>query len=153
MSEKNVDALKKSKMSTIGVVALIFSFVAAGAFGIEEAIAASGPGVTIAMLIIFPFIWAFPLCEMVGELGSILPTEGGIYSWGREAFGEFWGWQVGLWSALTTWLCQAEYCALVAGYAAKLIDLSPAGTYAVKIGVVIIFSIVNIIGLDWLLRQ
>lgn len=150
MSEKNVDALKKSKMSTIGVVALIFSFVAAGAFGIEEAIAASGPGVTIAMLIIFPFIWAFPLCEMVGELGSILPTEGGIYSWGREAFGEFWGWQVGLWSALTTWLCQAEYCALVAGYAAKLIDLSPAGTYAVKIGVVIIFSIVNIIGLDWL---
>ena len=39
---------------------------------------------------------------------------------------------------------------MVAGYAAKLIDLSPAGTYAVKIGVVIIFSIINIIGLDWL---
>lgn len=151
-NEKNTEALKKSKLSTIGVVALIFSFVAAGAFGIEEAIAASGPGVTIAMLIIFPFIWSFPLCEMVGELGSILPTEGGIYSWGREAFGEFWGWQVGLWSGLTTWLCQAEYCALVAGYAAKLIELSPAGTYAVKIGVVVVFTIINIIGLDWLER-
>ena len=61
MSQKNTEALKKSKMSTIGVVALIFSFVAAGAFGIEEAIAASGPGVTLAMLIIFPFIWSFQI--------------------------------------------------------------------------------------------
>lgn len=152
MSDRNTELLKKTKMSTIGVIAIIFSFVAAGAFGIEEAISASGPGVTIAMLIIFPFIWSFPLCEMVGELGSIFPTEGGIYSWGRESFGEFWGWQVGLWSALTTWLCQAEYCALVAGYAAKLIHLSTAGTYAVKIGVVVIFTVINIIGLDWLER-
>ena len=113
MSEKNTEALRKTKLSTIGVVALIFSFVAAGAFGIEEAISASGPGVTLIMLLVFPFIWAFPLSEMVGELGSILPSEGGIYSWGRESFGEFWGWQIGLWSALTTWMCQAQYCALV----------------------------------------
>lgn len=60
-------------MSTIGVVALIYSFVAAGAFGIEEAISASGPVVTLAILIVSPFIWSFPLCEMVGELGSICP--------------------------------------------------------------------------------
>lgn len=150
MIQKSTEALKKSKMSTIGVIAFIYSFIAAGAFGIEEAISASGPGVTLAMLIIFPFVWSFPLCEMVGELGSIYPTEGGIYSWGREAFGEFWGWQVGLWSALTTWLCQAQYCALVAGYAAKIIHLTPATEYIVKILVVILFSIINIIGLDWL---
>lgn len=150
MSLKSTDSLKKSKMSTIGVIALIYSFIAAGAFGIEEAISASGPGVTLAMLIIFPFIWAFPLCEMVGELGSIYPTEGGVYSWGREAFGEFWGWQVGLWSALSTWLCQAQYCALVAGYAAKIVDLTPTTEYVVKIAMVLIFTIVNIVGLEWL---
>ncbi len=152
MDSKNTESLKKSKLSLIGVIALIFSFVAAGCFGIEEAIAAAGPGVTIMMLIIFPFVWSFPLCEMVGELGSLFPAEGGVYAWGRETFGEFWGWQVGLWSALTTWLCQAEYCALVAGYAAKLIDLSDAATFAVKVGVVIIFTVINIIGLDWLER-
>lgn len=76
-------------MSLVGVVALIFSFVAAGAFGIEEAISASGPGLTLIMLVAFPFIWAFPLSEMVGELGSLYPTEGGIYSWARESLGEF----------------------------------------------------------------
>ena len=152
MSEKKTEALRKTKLSTIGVVALIFSFVAAGAFGIEEAISASGPGVTLIMLLVFPFIWAFPLSEMVGELGSILPSEGGIYSWGRESFGEFWGWQIGLWSALTTWMCQAQYCALVVGYAAKFIDMSPTTEYLAKIAMVVIFTVINIIGLDWLER-
>ena len=150
MEQKSTEILQKTKMSTIGVVAIVFSFVAAGAFGIEEAISSSGPGITLALLVIFPFVWCVPVSEMVAELGSLLPTEGGVYSWGREAFGEFGGWQVGLWSALTTWLCQAEYCALVAGYAAKLIDLSPAASFAVKVAVVIVFSIINIIGLDWL---
>ena len=150
MSEKNTEALKKAKLSTIGVVAIIFSFVAAGAFGIEEAIAASGPGLTLFMLLVFPFVWAFPLSEMVSELGSLIPTEGGIYSWGRESFGEFWGWQIGLWSALTTWMCQAQYCALVVGYAAKFLNMSPTGEYIAKIVMVVIFTVINIIGLDWL---
>ena len=43
----------------------------------------------------------------MGEMGSLIPTEGGIYHWGRESYGEFWGWQIGFWSAITTWLCQA----------------------------------------------
>ena len=150
MNEKNTASLKKTKMTTIGVVALIFSFIAAGAFGIEEAIAASGPGVTIAMLIIFPFVWSFPLCEMVSELGSLYPNEGGVYSWAREAFGEFWGWQAGLWGAITTWLCQAQYVVLVVGYAAKLFEMSTGMEYAVKIGVVVFFTVINIIGLDWM---
>lgn len=137
-------------MSLLGIVVLIYSFIAAGAFGIEEAIASSGPGVTIAMLLLFPFVWSIPLGEMVAELGSLYPTEGGIYSWAREAFGEFWGWQVGLWSALTTWLCQAEYCALVAGYLGKIVPMSPEVEFGVKIAMVLIFTLINIAGLDFM---
>jgi len=150
MNTKNAEALKKNKMSTIGVVAIIFSLVAAGAFGIEEAIAASGPGMTLIMLLVFPFVWAFPLSEMVGEMGSLIPTEGGIYHWGREAFGEFWGWQIGFWSAITTWLCQAQYCALVVGYAGKFIEMTDTQEYLAKVGMVVLFTIINIIGLNWL---
>ena len=80
MEHKNTEVLQKTKMSTIGVVAIVFSFVAAGAFGIEEAISSSGPGITLALLVIFPFVWCFPVGEMVAELGSLLPTEGGVYS-------------------------------------------------------------------------
>lgn len=147
-TQKSTHALQKTKMSLIGVVALIFSFVAAGAFGIEEAISASGPGLTLIMLLAFPFIWAFPLSEMVSELGSLLPTEGGIYSWARESLGEFWGWQAGFWSGISTWLCQAQYCALVAGYAAKYIPMSDFTEYMVKLAVVVVFTVINIIGLQ-----
>ena len=72
MNSTNVQELKKSKMSLMGVVALIFSFVAAGAFGIEEAVSASGPGVTLAMLIIFPFVWSFPLCKIDRDRKSVV---------------------------------------------------------------------------------
>ena len=150
MSQKSAESLKKNKMSTMGVVAIIFSLVAAGAFGIEEAIAASGPGMTLIMLLVFPFIWAFPLSEMVGEMGSLIPTEGGIYHWGRESYGEFWGWQIGFWSAITTWLCQAQYCALVVGYAGKFIEMTDTQAYLAKIGMVLLFTVINIIGLNWL---
>ena len=150
MEQKSTKALKKNSMSLLGIVVLVYAFIAAGAFGIEEAIASSGPGVTLAMLLIFPFVWSIPLGEMVAELGSLYPTEGGIYSWAREAFGEFWGWQVGLWSALTTWLCQAEYCALVAGYLGKILPMAPEVEFGVKIAMVLIFTAINIAGLDWM---
>lgn len=150
MSSKNTESLKKSKLSLVGVVVLVYSFVAAGAFGIEEAISASGPGVTLAMLILFPIFWSFPICEMVGELSSIYPTEGGIYVWGKEAFGEFWGWQVGFWSAITTWLCQAQYCALVVGYFAKIVNMTPTIEYLLKIIMVLIFTVINLYGLTCL---
>ncbi len=148
MEKKSTQALKKNKMSLLGIIVLVYSFIAAGAFGIEEAVSASGPGVTLAMLLIFPFVWSIPLGEMVAELGSLYPTEGGIYSWAKEAFGEFWGWQVGLWSALTTWLCQAEYCALVAGYLGKIVPMSPEVEFSVKIFMVLVFTLINIAGLD-----
>ena len=80
---------------------MIYCLVAAGAFGIEEMIPASGPGITLAMLIIFPFIWAWPISSMVAEMGAILPSEGGVYVWVKEAFGEFWGFQAGWWNTVS----------------------------------------------------
>ena len=146
-TSSNTTPLRKTNRSTLGVVAIIFSFVAAGAFGIEEAISSCGPGITLALLILLPFVWSFPLCEMIGELGSLYPTEGGIYCWARAAFGEFWGWQAGFWGAITTWLCQAQYVVLVVGYLGKLLEMPPEVAFAAKVAVIIVFSVVNIIGL------
>ncbi|MBO4365649.1 MAG: APC family permease [Eggerthellaceae bacterium] len=153
MSAENIDPpLQKTRMSTLGVVAIVFSFVAAGAFGIEEAISSCGPGLTLALLLIFPLVWSLPLSEMIAELGSLYPTEGGIYVWAKETFGEFWGWQAGFWGAVTTWLCQAQYVVLVAGYLGKLLEMSPSTVFAVKVGVIILFTLVNIVGLKWMER-
>ena len=64
MEEKNVDTARKSAvagmkkitMKPIQVAFMLYCLVAAGAFGIEDMISLSGPGLTIVMLIVFAII-------------------------------------------------------------------------------------------------
>ena len=72
-----VAGLKKHKMKVHSIVFMIYCLVAAGAFGLEDMVSSGGPGITIILLTVFPFIWAFPICNMASELTSILPDEGG----------------------------------------------------------------------------
>lgn len=60
-----VSGLKKRKIRPFGIAFMLYCLVAAGAFGIEEMIPASGPGLTIVILTVFPIVWALPICLMV----------------------------------------------------------------------------------------
>lgn len=142
-----VAGLKRQKIKIPGVVFMIYCLVAAGAFGIEEMIPISGPGLTLLMLVLFPIFWALPISEMVAELGSVLPSEGGAYVWAKEGLGEFWGWQVGFWGTIGTWLQQAMYVVLVAGYMEKFIPLTPESSFGIKLLMILIFTIVNLLGI------
>ena len=150
MSENQVHGvagLRRHKIKTPGVVFMIYCLVAAGAFGIEEMVPISGPGLTLLMLVLFPIFWAYPISEIVSELGSILPSEGGAYVWAREGLGEFWGWQVGFWGTIGTWLQQAMYVVLVAGYMQKFIPMSDTASFGVKLVMIGIFTGVNLLGI------
>jgi amino acid transporter len=142
-----VEGLKKHKIKIHGIVFMIYCLVAAGAFGIEEMIPISGPGLTLLILVLFPIFWAFPISEMVAELGSVLPSEGGAYVWAKEGLGEFWGWQVGFWGTIGTWLQQAMYVVLVVGYMEKFISMTPIMAYSLKILMIIIFTAINLLGI------
>ena len=141
-----VAGLKVVEMKTYSVVFMIYCLVAAGAFGIEEMVSASGPGLTILMLCLFPVFWALPISEMVAELGAVLPSEGGAYVWTREALGEFWGWQVGFWGTTGTWLSQATFVVLIVGYTEKFIPMTGTQSYMLKLLIVILFTAINLLG-------
>ena len=53
--------LKKYRMTTSTVVFMIFCLCAAGAYGIEDMIPQAGPGLTLVMLIVLPFVWSTPM--------------------------------------------------------------------------------------------
>ena len=76
-----VTALKKHNVGIISLTAIMYCACAAGAFGVEEMVSASGPGMTILMLLVFPLIWSVPFCLAVAELGAAMPEEGGAYVW------------------------------------------------------------------------
>ena len=142
-----VAGLKKHDIKVSGIVFMLYCLVAAGAFGIEEMIPEAGPGMTIILLVLFPIIWAYPISNLVAECGSVLPSEGGVYVWVKEAFGEFWGFQAGWWGTVSTYITNGVYVALVAGYVSQMIPMSEIALHAVKIGMILIFTIINLMGL------
>ncbi|MBP3384054.1 MAG: APC family permease [Firmicutes bacterium] len=144
-----VAGLKKHTMKPIQIAFMLFCLVAAGAFGIEDMIPLSGPGLTIAILIIFAIIWAHPISQVVSELSALMPAEGGIYVWVKEALGEFWGFCMGWWGTLSIYLCSAAYVVLIVGYAADYIPIlnDPWINFIVKLAIVVFFVVVNILGL------
>ncbi len=144
---QGVAGLKKYDVKTINIVFMIYCLVAAGAFGIEEMIPASGPGITLVMLMVFPFIWAWPISSMVAEMGAILPSEGGVYVWVKEAFGEFWGFQAGWWNTVSIYITNGIYVALVVGYLRNFLEMSDFTAFVVKILMIVAFTIVNLLGI------
>ena len=104
--------LKKHDLKVSTVVFMIFCLVAAGCYGIEEMIPECGPGLTIVMLCVMPFVWALPFGLVASELGSVRPQEGGYYKWVQEALGEFWGFQAGWWRTISIYIDNASYVIL-----------------------------------------
>ena len=144
--EVDEHGLKKHDIKVSTVVFMIFCLVAAGCYGIEEMIPECGPGLTIIMLCVLPFVWGLPFGLVASELGSVRPQEGGYYKWVQEALGEFWGFQAGWWRTISIYIDNTSYVILAGSYAASTWDLSIMGEFAIKFAMIAIFTIINIRG-------
>ena len=138
--------LKQHHMGVWTVVFMIFSLCAAGAYGIEEMIPSAGPGLTLVMLMVLPFVWAIPFGLVASELGSVRPQEGGYYKWVQEALGEFWGFQAGWWRTISIYIDNTLYVILAGGYIASQWNLTGVQEFAVKAAIILIFTYINLRG-------
>ena len=124
--------LKKTRFSFGAVLFFIFCATSGGAFGIESIIPASGPGMTLVLLVIIPLMWALPMGLYVSELTNLAPVDSGPYVWVKMAFGEFWGFAFGLWMAVAWYLTGASYIVLATDYIGMYINMSPMVELAVN---------------------
>ena len=138
--------LKKYDIKVSTVVFMIFCLVAAGCYGIEEIIPDCGPGLTIVLLAVFPFVWGLPFGLVASELGSVRPQEGGYYKWVQEALGEFWGFQAGWWRTISIYIDNTSYVILAGGYIAQQWDMSRPAEFIFKAGMIFIFTFINVRG-------
>src|SRR2546426_11718635 len=83
------------KATTLQLVFMTYSVICSGAYGLEEMISGSGPGMALLTFMILPFIWAVPVALACAELSARYPVEGGYYRWARMAFGDFTGYMAG----------------------------------------------------------
>ncbi len=144
--EVDEHGLKKHDIKVSTVVFMIFCLVAAGCYGIEEMLPSCGPGLTIIMLCVLPFVWGLPFGLVASELGSVRPQEGGYYKWVQEALGEFWGFQAGWWRTISIYIDNTSYVILAGGYAATVWDMGIPAEFALKFAMIAIFTLINIRG-------
>ncbi len=145
-AKTGIDALKQHDIKVSTVVFMIFCLCAAGAYGIEEMLPESGPGLTIIMLILLPIFWSTPLGLVASELGSARPQEGGYYKWVQEALGEYWGFQAGWWRTISIYIDNTLYVILAGGYISTWFDWSWAYEFSFKVLMVLVFTYINIRG-------
>src|SRR5262249_13590517 len=80
-----------------------------GPYGLEDLVPAFGPGLALLLLLLTPLVWSLPVSLVMSELASAIPDEGGYITWVRRAFGPFWGFQVGWWSWIDSFVDVALY--------------------------------------------
>jgi amino acid transporter len=140
--------LRRVRMRLATVVVIIFVFVSSGAFGLEDMVGWSGPGVALLLLLVLPVVWALPMGLVCAELGSAIPEEGGYYVWVKRGLGEYWGFQAGWWSWLTTFVDSAVYVALIMDYLASWLDLSANMAWLLGVAIIAVLAYLNIRGLN-----
>ena len=141
------NGLKQQKVGVIGVVGMIYAMTAAGAYGIEDMVSASGPGMTVIMLLVLPLVWAFPIALASSELGSAIPDECGFYRWVQRALGEFWGFQIGWLKNIGIYINVAVFVVLATDYLASFVGMNHLQSYICKVIIIAVFTWINLRGI------
>jgi amino acid transporter len=107
----------KRQLTLLPLTGIIYFTVSGGAFGLEEPVAAAGPGLALLMLILTPLLWSVPIALVTAEMSTMLPLDGGYYRWVYFGLGRTWGFMEGWWTWLFTFIDMAIYPVLFATYA------------------------------------
>eukprot|EP00049_Salpingoeca_infusionum_P006622 m.109287 g.109287 ORF g.109287 m.109287 type:complete len:567 (-) comp13372_c0_seq3:334-2034(-) len=82
------------------LLTVAFFLVSGGIYGNEALFESGPPAYVLLLLIIAPLVYSLPLALMTGELGCLMPEEGGITLWIQEACGPL----LGAYNAYFLWL-------------------------------------------------
>ena len=139
--------MNRARVPLFSAFFMIYIFVSGGSFGIEEMVSSSGPGLTLALLLALPIIWAMPMALIASELGSAIPDNGGFYVWTRRGLGRFWGFQAGWWWSLALLVDTSLYIVLSATYLQNQIGFSDEVYYTICWSIIALCTVINALGI------
>ncbi len=137
----------KRELGLLPLAAIVFFNVSGGPYGIEDMVPSFGPGLTLVLLVLTPLLWSLPVSLAMSELASAMPEEGGYVAWTTRAFGPFWGFQVGWWSWIDSFLDVAVYPALFVEYIGFWYGgMSALERWLIALGFIVALTALNVIG-------
>ncbi len=117
------------KASVFQLVFMTYAVICSGAYGLEEMVSASGPGLALVALLVLPVVYAAPISLACAELSARHPVEGGYYRWVRMAFGDFAGYMAGWLVWGTMFATNAAFAVLFGNYLRYFVPGLPAGAH------------------------
>lgn len=100
-------------------------------------------------MVLYPLLVTAPYAYIVVELCCAFPEDGGFAIWVLNAFGPFWGFQVGYWS----WMAGIFNTALLPGFLLQILSdsygvsiSSGFGSYCVKAVLALLFTLPSALG-------
>lgn len=137
------------KATTIQLIFMTYAVICSGAYGLEEMVSASGPGLAILILLVLPVVYAAPMALTCAELAARYPVEGGYYRWVRMAFGDFAGYNVGWLVWLTMFATNASFAVLFGNYLRYFVpDLSEGAHFIIAVALVWTVILLNYRGIN-----
>jgi len=138
------------RLNRIQLVMITFFAVCGGPFGIESMVGSAGPRLSLAGLLIVPWVWALPQALMTAELATAIPEMGGYVVWVHRAFGEAAGFQVGLWKVFESLLDLALYPVLLVSYleAFAHFQLHTISRWLLSTAILGAVSAINVVGAE-----
>ncbi|MCI7146023.1 MAG: APC family permease [Clostridiales bacterium] len=143
---------KKKKIPVIGVAMMVCVTVAGGGFGIEDLVGGVGPGVTMLVFCVLPFIWSLPFGLSSAELSAAYPENGGMYVWAKNGLGEKCGFASGWAYTIAGFIEPATFAVLTTNYLQVMFELvgvkvTPIIFWLVCAVLIAIFAVINILGI------
>jgi amino acid transporter len=137
----------RRELGLLPLAAIVFFNVSGGPYGVEDAIASFGPGLALLLLALTPVLWSLPVSLAMAELAAAMPDEGGYVTWVRRAFGPFWGFQVGWWSWIDSFVDVAVYPALFVEYLRFWYpSMGPLERWLLVVAFIVVLTTLNVLG-------
>lgn len=116
-----------AKLGVAAVVAMAFFNVSGGPWGSEDIFSSSCPMVGCLGILTFTVFFCMPQVLVTSELSCALPSNGGYLIWIREAFGDFWGFQVTYWQFVSGVADAAVYPVLICDTVMQVMGITEMG--------------------------
>nr|CCA19062.1 Amino AcidPolyamineOrganocation (APC) Family putati [Albugo laibachii Nc14] len=137
---------------TLGFIA--YFAVAAGPFGVENAVRAAGALPVLIAVLILPITWGLPQALMTAELSSMIDENGGYVLWVRRGLGEYAGW-INAFNSIASNVCDLPtypvlFCSYVEAFmlGAYKYTLSNTEQWLIKAFALSLVCGVNIVGMQ-----
>lgn len=136
------------KIGLLQLVFMLYGLVCAGAYGLESMVSASGPGITLVVLLITPLLFSIPIALTAAELTGAYPLAGGTIGWVEKALGKFWGFLSGWWTWLANLVSFSSYVVLFNLYLVQWIpEITPFQQWLLALVLIWGLTLVNHFGI------